>query len=122
MYDAATNPVNKILQPNDLSGVGEYAIRASVVSPAINVMCVNMNEEEMAPLIYTKWENSQTNATGVGNQTIGWAGWEGEVPHPEEDEWLNRTTVDDIFRWGPTYGRRPPVFQLVRVYAVDPKV
>ncbi|KAF4928960.1 hypothetical protein CGCVW01_v001698 [Colletotrichum viniferum] len=112
VYDAATNPVNKILQPNDLSGVGEYAIRASVVSPVINVMCVNMNEEELAPLIYTKWENSQTNATGVGNQTTGWAGWEGEVPHPEEDEWLNRTTVDDIFRWGPTYGRRPPVFQL----------
>ncbi|KAJ0321550.1 hypothetical protein Brms1b_002574 [Colletotrichum noveboracense] len=112
VYDAATNPVNKILQPNDLSGVGEYAIRASVVSPVINVMCVNMNEEELAPLIYTKWENSQTNATGVGNQTTGWAGWEGEVPHPEEDEWLNRTRVDDIFRWGPTYGRRPPVFQL----------
>nr|XP_036584947.1 uncharacterized protein CTRU02_04916 [Colletotrichum truncatum]KAF6794715.1 hypothetical protein CTRU02_04916 [Colletotrichum truncatum] len=113
VYDAATHPVNKILQPNDLSGVGEYAIKASVVSPVINVMCVNMNEDELAPLVYTKWENSRTEPTGVGNQTIGWVGWEGEVPQPTENEWLNRTSVDDIFRWGKEYGRRPPVFPLV---------
>ncbi|KAF9882408.1 hypothetical protein CkaCkLH20_00444 [Colletotrichum karsti] len=112
VYGAATHPVNKILQPNDLSGVGEYAIRASVVSPVINVMCVNMDENELAPLIYTEWPNRKTNSTGVGNQTTGWFGWDGEVPQPAENEWLNRTTVDDIFRWGPRYQRRPPVFQL----------
>ena len=26
---------------------------------------------------------------------------------------MNRTVVDDIFRWGPEYGRAPPVFQMV---------
>ncbi|GJC98039.1 hypothetical protein ColKHC_06865 [Colletotrichum higginsianum] len=114
VYDAATNPVNKILQPNDLSGVGEYAIKASVVSPALNVMCVNMAPDELAPLVYTEWPLGQVNSndTLVPGQRIGPLDWEHYVPGPSETEWLNRTSVDDIFRWGEQYNRRPPVFQL----------
>lgn len=115
VYDAATNAVNGILQPNDLSGVGEYSLKASVVSPAINVMCVNMAQDELAPLVYTEWSNSRNENTTVGKQQRGHAEWENEVPVYSEDEWLNQTVVDDIFRWGEDYGRRPPVFQLVSV-------
>lgn len=115
VYDAATNPVNKILQPNDLSGVGEYAIKASVVSPALNVMCVNISPEELSPLIYTEWPlgKNNSNETLVPGQRIGPLDWEQYVPPPSETEWLNRTLVDDVFRWGEQYQRRPPVFQLV---------
>lgn len=113
VYEAATNPLNKILQPNELSGVGEYSIKASVVSPAVNVMCVNMMQDELAPLVYTAWPNAKTNATNVGNQTIGFSGWQQDVPVASSTEWLNKTVVDDVFRWGEAYGRRPPVFQLV---------
>ncbi|GKT50920.1 uncharacterized protein ColSpa_11101 [Colletotrichum spaethianum] len=114
VYDAATNPVNKILQPNDLSGVGEYAIKASVVSPALNVMCVNMSPDELAPLVYTEWPLGKINSndTLVPGQRIGPLDWEQYVPGPSETEWLNRTSVDNVFRWGEQYNRRPPVFQL----------
>lgn len=121
VYAAATEPVNGILQPDDLSDVGEYAIKASVVSPSVNVMCVNMNEEELAPLVYTAWENAITNETGVGTQTKGHDGWEEDVPGMAEDEWLNKTVVDDIFQWGEKYKRRPPVFQLVSCYDDMPR-
>ena len=117
VYAAATLPKNGILQPDELAGVGEYAIRAGVVSPAVNVMCVNMSPKELEPLVYTEWPNSKTNRTGVGNQTKGWEGWELEVPNylgkDGKANWLNRTVVDDVFQWGPKYERRPPVFQLV---------
>lgn len=117
VYAAATNPVNGILQPDDLSGVGEYAVRAGVVAPAVNVLCANMDEDELAPLVYTEWPHAVSRASGVGNQTIGDDGWDGDVPQPVDsegnDNWLNRTKVDNIFQWGPKYQRRPPVFQLV---------
>lgn len=114
VYSAATDPHNDILQPDDLAGVGEYSIRASVVSPAVNVMCVNLGRDELSPLIYTRWPNARTEFTDVPGQRIGVDDWFDDVPHPSDDEWLNRTAVDDIFRWGPEYHRRPPVFQLVR--------
>lgn len=52
VYAAATDPLNDILQPDDLSGQGQYSLKASVASPALNVMCVNMAAEELAPLVY----------------------------------------------------------------------
>ncbi|KAH7121952.1 hypothetical protein B0J13DRAFT_648804 [Dactylonectria estremocensis] len=116
VYAASTSKVNGILQPDDLDGVGEYAVRAGVVSPAINVLCVNIDADELAPLVYTEWPNAKVNDTGVGNQTRGWSGWEGEVPQPVDKKnkanYLNSTDVDDIFKWGSKYERRPPVFQL----------
>lgn len=111
MYRAATNrTLNGILQPSDLDGVGSYNVSASVVSPAVNVMCVNMDSDELAPLVYTAWPNANTTTTTIANQTKGWDGWEGEVPSP--DEWSNTTVVDSIFHWGTEYGRLPPVFQM----------
>jgi len=112
VYAAATNPINGILQPRELSGVGEYSIRAAVVSPAVNVMCVNMKKAELKPLVYTEWPNVVTEETGMPGQTRGHATWFNEVPPPRGNEWLNRTVVDDIFEWGEKYKRRPPVFQM----------
>ena len=116
VYSAATNDLNGILQPDDLAGVGEYAIRAGVVSPAVNVMCVNMDKYELKPLVYTTWDGATVNKTGVGDQTVGWTGWEADVPNAVDSDgkanYLNSTAVDDIFQWGAKYERRPPVFQL----------
>ncbi|KAI0885743.1 uncharacterized protein GGS22DRAFT_199935 [Annulohypoxylon maeteangense] len=116
VYSAATDPRNNILQPDDLAGVGEYSIRASVVSPVVNVMCVNMARAELAPLVYTEWPQARTASTNVPGQRAGVEDWFNDVPAPSDTEWLNRTAVDDIFRWGPKYHRRPPVFQL---YPID---
>jgi hypothetical protein len=114
VYAAATAPINGILQPNELLGVGEYSIKASVVSPAVNVLCANMNAEELAPLVYTTWPNARTEGTEIPGQKIGVDDWGKDVPASSPTEWLNSTVVDDVFRWGEQYGRRPPVFQLVR--------
>jgi hypothetical protein len=117
VYEAATSPLNDILQPDDLGGVGEYTINAAVVSPTINVMCVNMKAEELAPLVYTEWPHSRNEHTHVGDQMIGVKNWDEDVPPPKngkgEPEYLNSTAVDDIFKWGKKYERRPPIFQLV---------
>ncbi|KUI55452.1 hypothetical protein VP1G_02770 [Cytospora mali] len=114
VYKAATNDENDILQPSDLDGLGAYNISASVISPAVNVLCVNMNESDLAPLVYTTWPNANnTKNSNPPYQPTGWDGWTGEVPVASGDsEWLNATVVDDIFRWGEKYDRRPPVFQL----------
>jgi hypothetical protein len=111
VYGAATNKINGILQPSDLSGVGEYNIRAAVVSPAINVMCVNMNEAELEPLVYTTFPNA-INVDSMGVEK-GNDNWINEIPLENDRDFLNRTAVDDIFRWGSQYGRRPPYFQYV---------
>ena len=117
VYAAATSPLNGILQPEDLAGVGEYSVRAAVVSPAIGVMCVNMAPEELAPLVYTEWPHALKNTTIFGDQPVGYDGWTTEIPAPMDTHgnpnYLNATVVDDIFRWGEKYQRWPPVFQLV---------
>ncbi|KAF5614222.1 uncharacterized protein FSUBG_102 [Fusarium subglutinans] len=116
VYGASTLKLNGILQPDDLAGVGEYTVRAGVVSPSVNVLCVDMDKKELAPLVYTTWPNAKVNNTDIPGQKTGWPGWTGEVPQPldgkNKDYYLNRTDVDDIFRWGPKYERRPPVFQM----------
>lgn len=82
VYKAATNrTLNGILQPSDLDGVGSYNISASVVSPAVNVLCVNMDSDELRPLIHN------------GSDSTG-----------------NSTVVDDIFHWGEKYDRNRPSF------------
>lgn len=112
VYMAATDPINGILQPSELLGLGQYSIRASVVAPVVNVMCVNMNESEVAPLVYQRWPNARTNNNSFTNDLP--PDWEVDVPGASETEWLNSTVVDDIFKWGEKYGREPPVFPLVR--------
>ncbi|KAL0465503.1 hypothetical protein QR685DRAFT_131227 [Neurospora intermedia] len=116
VYDAATDPVNEILQPSDLSGVGEYRLAASAVSPALNVLCVGMTEKELAPLVYTTWPHANLTDAELPGEKTGGLNWLDDVPSSSESEWvngtvLNATVVDDIFRWGKGYQRRPPVFQ-----------
>lgn len=117
VYGAATDRINGILQPDDLADVGEYAIKAGVVSPAVNVLCVNMAEEELKPLVYTAWPNAQNDERIIDEltnltQLIGHEEWYKEIPVIDKNQYVNSTKVDDIFRWGPKYQRRPPVFQL----------
>ncbi|KAI9375062.1 hypothetical protein BJX61DRAFT_209686 [Aspergillus egyptiacus] len=102
---AATHPKNAISQPKDLSGEGNYQLVASVPSPAVNVLCVGMNETELEPLIYEKWPNANGKFDPVT--------WTTQVPAdvPDEAHWRNRTVVDDIFGFGPDHpGKTTPIF------------
>ncbi|KAL2694787.1 hypothetical protein Neosp_001374 [[Neocosmospora] mangrovei] len=98
VWSASRFPGNKILQPEDLSNAGGFSIRAAVVSPTLNTLCVNMDKEELAPLVYTQFPYSEKG------KFEKWA-------KKERLQWQNSTIVDDVFRWGSKYGRRPPVFE-----------
>ncbi len=113
VFSAAQDPKNGILQPEDLAGLGEYSIRASVVSPSINVLCANMNTSELAPLIYTLWPNPITSGSDIPGQQIPYSGYQNDVQLLPGQSYLNSTVVDDIFEWGASYARQPPIFPMV---------
>jgi hypothetical protein len=113
LYAAAIDTVNNILQTQEISSAGEYWVNAGVVSPAVNVIRVNIAHDDLAPLVYTEWPNAIMKMNGFADQTIGHDAWHLEIPRMAKDEYLNRTVVDDVFKWGPEYQRRPPVFALV---------
>ncbi|KAJ5794185.1 hypothetical protein N7457_000784 [Penicillium paradoxum] len=95
---AAMNDRNKIKQPVNSSGEGKYNLEASVSSPAVNVLCVGMTEEELSPLVYATWPQG-----GKFNMTT----WNSRTPIDASTS--NRTVVDEIFQFGK--GREiPPVF------------
>ncbi|EPS32178.1 hypothetical protein PDE_07138 [Penicillium oxalicum 114-2] len=99
---AAMEKENKISQPQDASGEGRYILEAAVPSPAVNVLCVGMNETELEPLVYNEWPYSDFEPTKWSFAPPG------NIPGPPS--WMNKTVVDDIFGFGEKYGQRPPVF------------
>lgn len=72
-----------------------------------------MNASELDPLVYTSWPDARTTDTKVPGRKIGLLDWQEDIPVADKKNWLNKTAVDDIFRWGSKYGRWPPAFQLV---------
>ncbi|KAJ8105406.1 hypothetical protein OPT61_g10198 [Boeremia exigua] len=104
VFAAARDQRNKILQPEELDSEGTYSLEASVPSPVMKVLCVNMNETELAPIVYSAWPNNEVvNATTwvstnlMANATT-----------------TNNTVVDEIFGWtkkdNTTMIDYPPVF------------
>lgn len=89
VFHAVRNPNNKILQPDDIQGAGEYYVKAAVPAPAINVLCVGLSTDEVRPLIRV-------------NDTSG------------PPQWPVNTTIDKIFGWtqNPAVqgGEQAPVF------------
>jgi hypothetical protein len=115
VFAAARYQRNNILQPENLGGVGEYRVRAAVVSPAVNVLCVNMNETELAPLVYVTWPNAVFDTgTLLPGQRLPKAdgSWKNQAQNVPGQTFFNRTVVDDIFEWGPEYQRQPPAFPM----------
>lgn len=101
VFQAARDARNDILQPEELNSEGNYFLRASVPSPVMHVLCANMKEGELNPIVYDKWPDADPvdiNTWGkqMGNATT-----------------TNKTVVDDIFGWtkkDPMMVDYPPVF------------
>ncbi|KAL8766624.1 MAG: hypothetical protein Q9209_006641 [Squamulea sp. 1 TL-2023] len=103
VFAATRDPINNIMQPQDLNGLGEYIVQASVPSPVTNVLCATMRQEELAPMVYTDWPGSNGTASNL-------TGWPNEFGIPLWPSYLNSTPVDDLFGFGEKYDRRHPVF------------
>ncbi|KAE8349879.1 hypothetical protein BDV28DRAFT_52387 [Aspergillus coremiiformis] len=101
---ATKNPINGLKQPQN-SSEGQFDLTASVLCPAINVLCISMTASELRPLIYDMWPGKKYDA----------ANWQKQIENdiPRWPAWLNRTVVDNIFGWGLEYGWRPPIFPIL---------
>lgn len=98
VFAAARDQQNGILQPEELNSEGTYSLRASVPSPVMNVLCANMNEEELKPIVYDTFNDDVVNITT-------WPDLSAKVTR------TNKTQVDAVFGW--KNGSRfdsPPVF------------
>lgn len=104
VFAAARDQRNGILQPEELDSEGTYTLEASVPSPVMKVLCVNMDEDELRPLVYDEWPYAQpVNATSWTKANL--------MAHATT---TNSTAVDDIFGWtkkdNVTMLDYPPVF------------
>ncbi|KAI4639209.1 hypothetical protein J4E93_009387 [Alternaria ventricosa] len=105
VFAAARDQRNGILQPEELNSEGTYSLRASVPSPVLNVLCVNMNETELEPIVYDAWNDYEV---------VDLLSW-GNVPGIRDNATTtNKTVVDEIFGWDvndtTTTKNWPPVF------------
>ncbi|KAK2794883.1 hypothetical protein FQN51_000626 [Onygenales sp. PD_10] len=112
LLNASRDQINSLRQPDDFAGLGEFFLRASVVSPVVNVLCVGMTEEELIPIVYERWPNTKLDVSIWGTVNVtdipAWPGSQG-----------NKTAVDDLFEFGkeglypPIFPKFPPVYQTV---------
>ena len=77
-------------------GLGTYYVRASVPSPAINVMCAHMSHDDMVPMVFTEWPSEYRNGTSV-NAT----NWPDDYNLTTPSS-LTYTVVDDLFGFDDT--------------------
>jgi hypothetical protein len=84
VFQAARDQRNAILQPEELNSEGSYYLRASVPSPVMNVLCANMEEEELNPIVFDAWNDVNINGSTWGEISKTW----------ENVTTLNNTVVD----------------------------
>ncbi|TVY42651.1 hypothetical protein LSUB1_G003795 [Lachnellula subtilissima] len=99
---AALDPKNSIIQPEDLAGVGQYSMRASVISPAVNVIIRRVGTRENQFKHYT---SAKVSMVWLGIRTSSLPG----------QNYTNTTVVDDLFEWGEKYGRQTPIFPMLPI-------
>jgi hypothetical protein len=97
---AARDPINNIMQPEDLDGQGLYRIQASVPSPVVHVTCAMLSKDYLRPLVIAL--ANDTLSEGVTVPALN-----------TSDVYRGGTSLDDIFGWGDSYGPYawPPVFE-----------
>ncbi|KAF2236621.1 hypothetical protein EV356DRAFT_498166 [Viridothelium virens] len=102
VVQAAHDPINGILQPSDLDGLGIYNLKAAVPSPVVNALCVQMTEDELKPLVYSEFPGAILNTSSWPQQLDNLA--------PGYKFNLTGTKVDQIFNWSNSTGQWPPIF------------
>ncbi|KAF2201942.1 hypothetical protein GQ43DRAFT_16992 [Delitschia confertaspora ATCC 74209] len=101
VFQAARDGRNRIIQPEELDGMGIYSLRASVPSPVMNVLCANLNRDELKPIVYKEWTEEPVNITS----------WPLQAARLDATTLNNDTVVDELFGWTKQgMYDRPPVF------------
>ncbi|OCL08619.1 hypothetical protein AOQ84DRAFT_37209 [Glonium stellatum] len=95
IFQAARDPRNDIIQPEELDGLGIYSLHASIPSPVIHVLCANMNRTELAPIVYEAWPDAEL--------PVNLSSWNSITTKTT----TNKTVVDDLFGWYNNGGHAP---------------
>jgi hypothetical protein len=120
VFEAALAARNGILQPEELNSEGTYSLIASVPSPVMNVLCVNMDKDELAPIVYDAW--------GTGD-VVNITSWTKDLLMAKATT-RNKTKVDDIFGWKtddsaprkdypPVFAKYPKTFNTIMNHTSD---
>jgi hypothetical protein len=113
VFAAARHEDNSILQPDDLGGIGQYVLQASVPSPSVNVLCANAKESELDPIIWATFPNSNMTESHLAYDVSPPPDWQKTAQLSDGKPYLNSTALDEIFEWGAKYSRQPPIFPMV---------
>lgn len=118
---AAQNPINDITQPSHSNvrssllnfmstsltvtqPLLDYFVSASVLSPALNVMCSNVTKSESSRLVYSEWPDAKGKE--INSET-----WPpSNITFAKEPYVTNRSELDDVFEFGQEYNRARPIF------------
>lgn len=55
VYRAAKESTNRILQSEDLGGAGQYHLKAAVLAPSVNALCIEASQNELQPMVGNSW-------------------------------------------------------------------
>lgn len=96
--------------------MGEYAVRASVPSPFVNVLCVNVSAKELAPILYTEWSAAKKKPMNASE-------WPRNHNFSEAPRKLNNA-LDDIFGFSderppPVFGKLPLEFNTILNFSIN---
>jgi hypothetical protein len=96
--DSVRDRRNIMPQSDTSNAVKAYSLWASVPSPVMKVLCVDMTEAELAPIVYDTWNSEVVNVTT-------WAILQRNATT------TNRTVVDEVFGWNNNSRvHYPPIF------------
>lgn len=116
IIEASSQSANGLAQPEDLNISGSNQINASVISPALNVLCANAAKLELEPVVYETLPNAKMIKIAPGNRLFTVSDvWKDDVQFFPADIYLNFIFLNDIFKLGKKNNRQPPVFTMVRM-------
>ena len=93
VYHAARDPTNRVLQPDDLHGSGEYYLKAAVPAPALTVLCIGADDWEIELL--------------VGNGSQYPKQWPVKTPFDDWFHWVQEDPTKVGGQWAPWFSKLP---------------
>lgn len=96
LYNAARSERNRIIQPADLDGAGEYYIDAAVPAPAVNVLCAGATSDELKPLIGNETHHATGSVTSNLQDIFQWVSAKNSSydTWPQPAPWFGKFPID----------------------------
>ncbi|KAJ8114529.1 hypothetical protein OPT61_g3606 [Boeremia exigua] len=119
ILNAVDDPNNDMPQVDDSGNLEPYRLWASVPSPVMNVLCVNLNEDELSPMVhFNRTDGSANDAASAISR---------RAANPTT---TNTTALDELFGWNrggeearignqPVFSSYPEPFGMTMNHTID---